>query len=283
MRHRSAAVASTGHRATSASARVLDGLLISRARWNAGGGEDQVDVVRVLHHQRRHASQHQRAAHLLAYGGEQFHLAAAMLMRLPVLHVDDSDHAVARDHGRREERLEGVFGKVAEALEPRIRVGLAGNGDQPPLPGHPAGEAFAHFQADPADFGRVRVIRSAQGELVVVEQVDQTRVAGRELHYQRHDALQYLLEAEFAHHEAADFLEKLELLLGPAEGGLEVSRLRHNLIIGRWWMVDGGWGKAVDGRWLMVDGERRKTGDGGWSMVMGEGGKRGEGGGGRTH
>ena len=74
---------------------------------------------------RGHAGQRQRAAHLFTQGGEDFHLAAGVLMGRTVLYIDDAYNPVAGDDGRRKKRLESIFRKFSEVFESRIFIRLA--------------------------------------------------------------------------------------------------------------------------------------------------------------
>ena len=73
----------------------------------------------------------------------------------------------------------------------------------------------------------MRRVGSAQHQLVVVQQVDQAGIALRELDHQRNHALQHLLQAHFANHEAADLLEQTQLLLGALEAQFQIFGFRH--------------------------------------------------------
>ena len=61
----------------------------------------------------------------------------------------------------------------------------------------------------------------------MIEQVHQAGIALHELDDQRDNALQNLLQAHLAHHEAADLLEQAQLLLGALEAYLKLSRFGH--------------------------------------------------------
>ena len=169
-----------------------------------------------------HAGQYQRAADQFAYGGEQLHFAAGVLVGLAMLDVDDADDLIAGDDRNREERFVGVFGERAKKLEAGIAIAFPGNGEQAAFPRDPAGEALIQSQADLADFGGVRVVGGAQDELVAVEQVDQARIALHEFDDQVHDALQDVLQAEVAHHEAADLLNQAQLLLSACQPRFQI-------------------------------------------------------------
>jgi hypothetical protein len=54
----------------------------------------------------------------------------------------------------------------------------------------------------------VRRVRRAQDQFVAIEQVNQAGIALGELHDQRHDPLQYLLQVQLTHHQAADLLKQ---------------------------------------------------------------------------
>ena len=156
---------------------------------------------------RRHPRQHQHAADLLPDRRQHFQFAAGVLVRQPVLHVDHAHHPVARDHRSRKKRLKVIFFQFAEFLEPRILIRLARDPHQPPLPRYPSGQAFIPAHPQFPDGGRVRRIRRAQHQIVAVLQVDQARIALRELHHQRNHPLQYILQAQVPDHEAADLLK----------------------------------------------------------------------------
>ena len=79
-------------------------------------------MIGFLDRRRLHTGENEEAPHLFAYRAQDFHLIPGMLVRSPVLYVDHTDDAVARDHGSRKESLEGVLRQNAEVLETRVFV-----------------------------------------------------------------------------------------------------------------------------------------------------------------
>jgi len=94
-------------------------------------------MVGGFHRSGRHTGQHQETTDLLSHGGDQLHLAAGVLVREAVLHVDHAHYAIAGNHRRREEGFEGVLGELPEGLEAGIGVGLPGDGQQAAARGPP--------------------------------------------------------------------------------------------------------------------------------------------------
>src|SRR3990172_9328139 len=72
----------------------------------------------------------------------------------------------------------------------------------------------------------------AQHQLVVVNQIDQARVPARGFDDHVENRLERLRERELSRHQAAYFLEHLQLALGPREPLLQFLRLltaRHEI------------------------------------------------------
>jgi hypothetical protein len=193
-------------------------------------------VIKRLHHLRRHARQSKRATNLLAQRCEHFHFAPGVLMRLAVLHVDHTHHAVARDDRGGKKCLESVFRQLAEIFKTRIAISFAGNRDEPPFARHPSRQTLVQFQPDAPDLSFVMRIGSAQNQVFAVAKVNQARIALGKFHDQRHNSLQNLLQAHVANHEAADFLKQTQLLFDALESRFQVFWLRHGYIID--WMAE---------------------------------------------
>ena len=119
---------------------------------------------------------------------DQLNLAAAVLVRLPVLHVDDADQLAARQHRHRQERLVAILGQLVEGLEPRVLERVAAHRHRLAMLGHPAGDALADAQLQPIDDVGVRRLRRAQHQVVVLEHVDEARVARHHGRDELHDA-----------------------------------------------------------------------------------------------
>ncbi len=179
----------------------------------------------------RKPCQHEHAPDLLAHGGQHFHFTAGVLMWSLVLDVDHADHLIPRDDRGGKEGLIGVFFQFAEGLEPRILVGFARNREQAPLARDPAGQTLIPPQPQLADGGRVRPVGRTQHQFLAITQIDQAGVALGELHDERHNAVQYILQADVANHEAADLLKQAQLLFDPLEPGFELFGFRHDFII----------------------------------------------------
>ena len=127
--------------------------------------------------QRSHSGQYQDAPNLFSYSGEHFHLATGMRVRKPVLNVNYTYHPVPGDDRRRKEGFVGIFRQLAKAFKTRIIVCFPGDREQAPLASHPARQALVHPQPDLTDCRRMRRIRRAKDQLVIIEQVDQAGIA----------------------------------------------------------------------------------------------------------
>ena len=115
-----------------------------------------------IHGLSRHACQRERTAHLLAQSGQDFHFAARVLVRGPVLDVDDAYHPVAGNHRGGKECFKTIFRKFAEVLESGVFVRLTRNSQQSPFPCNPARETLVQLQAHFADFGLVVRVGGAE-------------------------------------------------------------------------------------------------------------------------
>ena len=99
------------------------------------------------------------------------------------MHVDDADQLATGHQRHRQKRVVGVFRQRLKRLEPRVGRGVRRQRHDRLVQRHPAGDSFAHLQADIADLRVVRQLRSAQHDLAtrVIDQIDQAGVAGRHL------------------------------------------------------------------------------------------------------
>jgi hypothetical protein len=77
----------------------------------------------------------------------------------------------------------------------------------------------------------MRRIGGAQNQFIIIDQVDQTRVARHELTDEADNALQNLDEAQLADHEPADLLEQAQLLLRALQALLQFFIAGHYIII----------------------------------------------------
>ncbi len=150
-----------------------------------------------------------------------------MGVRLAVLHIDNADDAIAGHHGDGKKRLVGVLRKVAKELEAWILKRPSRNGEQTPLPRHPAGQSFPQLEPNEPAVTAAGLIGRAQDQLVTVEQVKQARVAAHILGDQRNNTLKNLLEAHLPRHHTADALTEAKLLLCLLEFLLQLFCPRH--------------------------------------------------------
>ena len=77
-----------------------------------------------------------QAAHLFADESHQRHFVARMLVRFPVMHVDDADDLPAIDQRHGKKRLVSIFLQRAERLEPGVGRSVLGPAP-PPICGPP--------------------------------------------------------------------------------------------------------------------------------------------------
>ena len=176
---------------------------------------------------RLQASQHKQTSHLLADGSEELHLAPGVGVRLAVLHIDNADDAIADHYGDGKKRLVGVFRKVAKELEAWILKRPSRNGEQTPLPRHPAGQSFSQLEPNEPAVTATGLIGRAQDQLVTVEQVKQARVAAHVLGDQGNNILKNVLETHLSRHHTADALKEAKLLLCLLEFLLQLFCPRH--------------------------------------------------------
>src|SRR2546425_9008807 len=108
---------------------------------------------------------------------DQLNLGARVLARLAVLDVDHPDQPAATQHGHRQKRLVAVLRQLVEHLEPRILERLAGDRYRLPMLRDPAGDALPHPYRQAVHHVGVRILRRPQHERVVLEHVNETRVA----------------------------------------------------------------------------------------------------------
>jgi len=151
----------------------------------------------------------QRSTHLFADERDQRHFVGGVLMRFAMMDVDDADQVAAAHQRNREEGLVSIFLEGREALEAGIERGVLAKRDNGFVLGNPAGDTFAHLQADVADFTRVRQLRRAQDDLVggVVDKVDKTGVGVGDLHNEAHEFPKHGLEFETGADNAADAVQ----------------------------------------------------------------------------
>src|SRR5579884_2022261 len=190
---------------------VATGLLFHR---NRAGREHQIHVIGRFESGRRETREHQYAAYLLADRRQHLHFAARVLVRQAVLHVHHAHDPVAGNYRRGKEGLVVILFELAELLEARVAVGLARDGEQPPLARDPAGETFAPAHAQLANRGGVGLIGRAQDQVLAIQQIDEAGIAGGVFDDQGHDAVEHILQAQIPHHEPADLLKQAQLLLG---------------------------------------------------------------------
>ena len=79
--------------------------------------------------------------------------------------------------------------------------------------GHPSGDALADSQLQSIDDIRVRRLRCAQHEVVVVEHVHETRVALHDGRHEVDDAREDGVQGISSRDPAADFMEKIDVRL----------------------------------------------------------------------
>ncbi len=65
-----------------------------------------------------------RAAHLFADKGHQSDFVRTVLMRVPVMDVDDADQFAGRDQRNRKERLVSIFRERLESFKSGIHRGV---------------------------------------------------------------------------------------------------------------------------------------------------------------
>src|SRR5262249_45650524 len=100
-----------------------------------------------------------------------------MKIRQTMLEVDYTDNASAAQDRHRKERLITIFRQLAEELEARIAMGIRGQGHWLVMLRGPAGDSLPYPQFQPVhDFG-MRVLRRPQDQLVVLQNIDECRVA----------------------------------------------------------------------------------------------------------
>ena len=128
----------------------------------------------------------EHAAHLLADEAHHCDLVRRVLVRLFVMHVDDTDQVAAADQRHRKKGFEGVFRQRLEGFEPGIRRRIGAQGYHRLVQCYPAGNTLTHLHADLSDFRIVRKLRRLQDNLVggAVDQVHEARIAMGNLHCQ---------------------------------------------------------------------------------------------------
>ena len=130
---------------------------------------------------------------------QQLDLVLAVLARLARADVERARELLAREDRHRQDRLVLVLGKVREALEARVELGLRRDRDRRALGGGRAGDPLAGPHPRPArHLLDARAVGRAEDELVgaLVVQVDEARVGlerGRDL---ARDEREHLLEVE---------------------------------------------------------------------------------------
>src|SRR5689334_2360687 len=96
---------------------------------------------------------------------------------MPVLHVDNADHTIARDYRRGEKCFERVFRKLAKKFEAGIAISFPRNCQEPAFARNPPGETFIRPEPDTANFGFMMRIGCAKHKLVVIRQIDEAGIA----------------------------------------------------------------------------------------------------------
>ena len=127
-----------------------------------------------------------------------------------MMHVDDADQIAAAHQRHGEEGVEGIFRQRLERLETGVGGSLARKRHDGFVLRHPAGDAFAHLQANVADFRCVRKLRGLQYHFVggAVHQIHQACIAARGFHGERDQFLEHLFQAQVGADNAADMVQE---------------------------------------------------------------------------
>jgi len=163
------------------------------------------------------AGQGEQNSYLLSDGSEGFEFFTREEMGAAVLHVDNADDFVAGNDGSRKEGFVLVFRQFSESLKAGVEIGFLGDGDEAAFAGHPAGEAFVEAEANLAEGAGGRIVGRTKQKVAFVQKIEETRVTVHKFNDESVDGTQDFLETQFFHHEAANLLEKAQLLLSPFE------------------------------------------------------------------
>ncbi len=158
---------------------------------------------------------HDGPTHLLANEGNQPDLVRSMIVRFPVMHVDDAHHLTGRDQRNRQERFIRIFHEGRKSLEPIIRICVGGQSHNRLVLHHPPGDAFPHGHSKVAEVGRVRNLRSAENDVpcLLFDQVDEAGIAVGHLHGQADDLPEHLVQGTLGTNDVADAVKKSNLRL----------------------------------------------------------------------
>lgn len=167
--------------------------------------------------------QHQQTTDLLADGGDHLEFAPGVRMGASMLNVDHANNAIPADDRSRQKSLEGIFGKVAKVFKSGIAISLARNRQQTAFARDPSGQTLLEPQADLADRARLLVVRCAEHQFCIIEEIDKTGIALHELNDESNDTLQRVMQTHLTDHEAADLLNQPQLLLRTFESLLEFA------------------------------------------------------------
>jgi len=145
-------------------------------------------------------------AHLLSNESEQGDLLGAVLVRLAMVDVDDTDDITAADERDGEKRFVGVFDQAREAFESLVGGGAGGERDDGLVLDHPASDTFADFQSEIAELGGVRDLRGHEDHLagLLFEKVDQAGVTAGDLRGHADHFSEHFLERAQGADNAAD-------------------------------------------------------------------------------
>ena len=136
-----------------------------------------------------------------------------MPVGLPVMDVEHTDDLAARHQRHREERLVGVLHQRGESFEPAVREGSGWQRNNGLVLGHPAGDSFADVETERADLGRVRELRGAQHDFVIlrVKQVHQAGVRRRHQCGQADQVVQHFVQSAAGAHNPADTVQHVQM------------------------------------------------------------------------
>src|SRR5271163_4698737 len=124
-----------------------------------------------------------------------------------MLQVDRAYDASAAGQWHGEKCLVAVLGQFMEELESRIHCGLFGDRYRLVMFRNPARDALSHAEFEAVDNIRMRVLRSAQYEMVTFENIDE---AGITLHQRRgefHHPVKHVMKATSRRQAATNFVE----------------------------------------------------------------------------